>query len=58
MADDWRPLEELASAVSAVAANKALTPVYQPLYDLASGKVDARIKVGGSPWGIAVAAAK
>jgi diguanylate cyclase (GGDEF)-like protein len=39
VADDWRPLEELASAVSAVAANRALTPVYQPLYDIASGKV-------------------
>ena len=39
MADDWRPLEELASAVSAVAANRSLTPVYQPLYDLASGRV-------------------
>jgi diguanylate cyclase (GGDEF)-like protein len=39
MADDWRPLEELASAVSAVAANRSLTPVYQPLYDLATGKV-------------------
>jgi EAL domain-containing protein (putative c-di-GMP-specific phosphodiesterase class I) len=39
MAEDGRPLEELASAVSAVAANKRLTPVYQPIYDLATGEV-------------------
>jgi len=39
VADDWRPLEELAAAVSNVAANRLLTPVYQPLYDVRSGKV-------------------
>jgi diguanylate cyclase (GGDEF)-like protein len=39
MAEDGRPLEELASAVSAVAANRRLTPVYQPIYDLATGQV-------------------
>ena len=39
VADDWRPLEELAAAVSAVAANRWLTPVYQPLYDLKTGAV-------------------
>ncbi len=39
VADDWRPLEELAAAVSAVAANRSLTPVYQPLYDVRTGRV-------------------
>ena len=34
MADDWRSLEELAAAVSRVAADRLLTPVYQPIYDL------------------------
>jgi len=28
------------------------------IVDVASGKVDARVAVGGSPWGIAVAAPK
>lgn len=39
MAEDQRPLEELAAAVSSVAANKLLTPVYQPLYSLRTGAV-------------------
>jgi YVTN family beta-propeller protein len=28
------------------------------IVDIASGKVEARIKTGGSPWGVAVAAKK
>ena len=39
MAEDGRPLEELATAVSAVATNRRLTPVYQPIYNLATGEV-------------------
>jgi diguanylate cyclase (GGDEF)-like protein len=39
MAEDGRPLEELASAVSAVATNRRLTPVYQPIYNLETGAV-------------------
>jgi diguanylate cyclase (GGDEF)-like protein len=39
MAEDFRPLEELASAVSLVATRKLLTPVYQPIYDLRTGHV-------------------
>lgn len=39
MADDVRPLEELAAAVSRVAAERLLRPVYQPLYDLRTGRV-------------------
>lgn len=39
MAEDARPLEELASAVSAVASNRWLTPVYQPIYGVRTGEV-------------------
>lgn len=39
MAEDKRPLDELAAAVSAVAASKLLRPVYQPLYSLRTGEV-------------------
>jgi diguanylate cyclase (GGDEF)-like protein len=39
MADDDRPLDELAAAVSRVASGRMLTPVYQPLYDLRAGRV-------------------
>jgi diguanylate cyclase (GGDEF)-like protein len=39
MAEDARPLEELAAAVSAVAAGRHLSPVYQPIYDLRTGRV-------------------
>jgi diguanylate cyclase (GGDEF)-like protein len=39
MADDWRSLEELAVAVSHVAAERLLTPVYQPIYDLRTGEL-------------------
>jgi diguanylate cyclase (GGDEF)-like protein len=39
MADDIRPLEELAAAVSRVAVERLLRPVYQPLYDLRTGRV-------------------
>jgi diguanylate cyclase (GGDEF)-like protein len=39
MAEDWRPLDELAAAVSRVAANRLLTPVYQPIHSLKTGAV-------------------
>ena len=39
MAEDGRSLEELAAAVSRVAAERLLTPVYQPVYDLRTGAV-------------------
>jgi EAL domain-containing protein (putative c-di-GMP-specific phosphodiesterase class I) len=39
MAEDARPLEELAGAVARVAAGRLMTPVYQPMYDLATGQV-------------------
>ena len=39
MAEDWRSLEELAAAVSRVAAERLLTPVYQPIFDLRTGAV-------------------
>jgi diguanylate cyclase (GGDEF)-like protein len=39
MADDARPLDELAGAVSRVAAGHLLAPVYQPLHDLRTGEV-------------------
>jgi EAL domain-containing protein (putative c-di-GMP-specific phosphodiesterase class I) len=38
MADDGRSLEELASAVSRVAAGRLLTSVYQPIYSLRTGE--------------------
>ncbi len=38
MAEDGRSLEELASAVSRVAAGRLLTPVYQPIYNLRTGE--------------------
>jgi diguanylate cyclase (GGDEF)-like protein len=39
MAEDWRPLDELAAAVSRVATHRLLTPVYQPIYSLRTGAV-------------------
>ena len=39
MAEDWRPLDELAAAVSRVAAHRLLTPVYQPIHSLKTGAV-------------------
>ncbi len=39
MADDRRPLDELATAVSRVASARLLRPVYQPLYSLRTGEV-------------------
>ena len=39
MADDWRPLEELAAAVSVVATSGLLTPVFQPIHSLRTGDV-------------------
>jgi len=39
IADDARPRDELAAAVSRVAAERLLNPVYQPIYDLRSGAV-------------------
>jgi diguanylate cyclase (GGDEF)-like protein len=39
MADDWRPLHELAAAVARVATERLLSPVYQPIYSLATGEV-------------------
>ncbi len=39
MAEDWRSLDELAIAVSRVAAERLLTPVYQPVYCLKTGAV-------------------
>ena len=39
MAEDWRSLDELAAAVSRVAAERLLTPVYQPIYSLQTGAV-------------------
>jgi diguanylate cyclase (GGDEF)-like protein len=39
MADDRRSLDELAAAVSLVAAGQRLMPVYQPLYSLRTGEV-------------------
>jgi diguanylate cyclase (GGDEF)-like protein len=39
MAEDWRPLDELAAAVSVVAANGLLQPVYQPIHSLKTGAV-------------------
>ena len=39
IADDTRSLDELAAAVSRVASDRLLRPVYQPLYDLRTGRV-------------------
>ena len=39
MAEDQRPHDELAAAVSRVAAGRLLTPVYQPVYSLRTGQV-------------------
>jgi diguanylate cyclase (GGDEF)-like protein len=39
MAEDTRPLEELAGAVSRVASSRLLTPVYQPIHSLVTGAV-------------------
>ena len=39
VAEDGRPLEELAAAVTNLAANHLLTPVYQPIYCLRTGVV-------------------
>ncbi len=39
MADDARPLKELAAAVSRVATDRLLTPVYQPIHSLRTGRV-------------------
>jgi len=39
MAEDQRPHDELAAAVSRVAAGRLLTPVYQPIYSLRTGDV-------------------
>jgi diguanylate cyclase (GGDEF)-like protein len=39
MADDQRPHDELATAVSRVAAGRLMTPAYQPVYDLRTGVV-------------------
>jgi diguanylate cyclase (GGDEF)-like protein len=39
MAEDQRPLHELAAAVSRVAAGRLLTPVYQAVYSLHTGEV-------------------
>ena len=39
VAEDWRSLEELTAAVSAVASGRRLTAVYQPIYDLRTGAV-------------------
>jgi diguanylate cyclase len=39
IAEDQRPRDELAAAVSRVAAGRLLTPVYQPIYSLRTGHV-------------------
>jgi diguanylate cyclase (GGDEF)-like protein len=39
MAEDWRSLDELAAAVSRVAADRLMTPVYQPVFDLRTGAI-------------------
>jgi diguanylate cyclase (GGDEF)-like protein len=39
IADDARPLPELAAAVAHVASDRLLTPVYQPIFDLSTGSV-------------------
>jgi len=39
IADDTRPLHELAAAVSLVATNRLLKPVYQPIHCLRTGRV-------------------
>jgi diguanylate cyclase (GGDEF)-like protein len=39
MAEDNRSLDELAGAVARVAAQRLLTPAYQPIYDLRTGTV-------------------
>ncbi|MFN8631908.1 MAG: EAL domain-containing protein [Chloroflexota bacterium] len=39
IAEDHRPHDELAAAVSRVAAARLLTPVYQPIYNLRTGEV-------------------
>lgn len=39
MADDARPLPELAAAVARVAAERLLTPVYQPIHCMRTGRV-------------------
>jgi diguanylate cyclase (GGDEF)-like protein len=39
IADDGRSLPELAAAVARVAANRLLTPVYQPIHCLRTGRV-------------------
>jgi diguanylate cyclase len=39
IAEDQRPHDELAAAVSRVAAGRLLTPVYQPIYNLRTGEV-------------------
>jgi diguanylate cyclase (GGDEF)-like protein len=39
MAEDSRPLEELAEAITRVASGRLLTPVYQPIHSLVTGAV-------------------
>ena len=39
IAEESRSLDELAAAVSRVAAQRLLTPVYQPIFDLSTGEV-------------------
>ena len=39
IADDWRTLDELSSAVARVAAQGLLSPVYQPIHSLQTGRV-------------------
>lgn len=39
IADDWRPLDELAAAVSRVARDRLLAPVFQPIHSLKTGQV-------------------
>ncbi len=39
IADDWRSLDELAAAVSRVARDRLLAPVFQPIHCLRTGRV-------------------
>ena len=39
IADDWRPLDELAAAVARVASDRLLTPVFQPIYSMKTGRI-------------------
>jgi diguanylate cyclase (GGDEF)-like protein len=39
MAEDARPLDELAGAVARASTGRLMTAVYQPIYDLATGQV-------------------